>query len=249
MCKEELGEDAELDHIVCLANWGQDDITNVEFKCANCHLEKTEQERLSGYLRYNPLASTMNRDALEKFVMAPKPPQIVAGKVKEGDVGLDVRQCRTSALLNNQLSLPRFNLLDKPEPYNAAKTYDFYFVDAGKVGSDQELYERLPYTGPGWYWREAWSCPWFPKDKTTHGFRASSHCPSQLLSNAINDIVKCVSHIYFLSPDKDKICKQYVLALIGLWGKKYRYSWKVTKSISEDDRVGALFKSVPSTTN
>ena len=116
VCKEELGEDAELDHIVCLANWGQDDVSNVEFKCANCHLEKTEQERLSGYLRYNPLASTMNRDALEQFVMAPKPPQIVAGKVKEDDVGLDVRQCRTSALLNNQLSLPRFNLLDTPEP-------------------------------------------------------------------------------------------------------------------------------------
>ena len=58
----------------------------------------------------------------------------------------------------------------------------------------------------------------------------------------------CVACI-FLSPDKDKICKQYVLALIGLWGKTYRYSWKVTKSVSEDDRVGALFKSVPSTKN
>ena len=76
VCKEELGENAELDHIVCLANWGQDDISNVEFKCANCHLEKTEQERLSGYLRFNPLASTLNRDSLEQFVMAPKPPQI-----------------------------------------------------------------------------------------------------------------------------------------------------------------------------
>ena len=69
-----------------------------------------------------------------------------------------------------------FVLFDKPEPYNPAKTYDFYFVDAGIINSQEELYERLPYTGPGWYWREAWDCPWFPQDKTTHGLRASSHC-------------------------------------------------------------------------
>ena len=85
-CKEELGSDAELDHITCLAKWNTDDTTNVEFKCQLCHLEKTEQERLSGNLRSNRLASVMSRDLLEQFAMAPKRPRLVAGNVKEGDL-------------------------------------------------------------------------------------------------------------------------------------------------------------------
>ena len=244
-CKEELASDAELDHITCLAKWGNDDTSNVEFKCQLCHLEKTEQERLSGNLKSNPLASTMSRDLLEEFTMAPKPPQLFVGQVKEGDLGLDVIACRTSALYSTSLPLPRFNLLDKPETYDPAKAYDFYFVDAGVVGNQQELYERLPYTGPGWYWREAWDCPWFPQDKTTHGLRASEHCPPSLLNTAIEFVMDCVDGTYHLEADKNKIYKRYILALIGLWGKRYQYSWRVAKSISEDDRLGALFKSIP----
>ena len=242
-CKDELTSDAELDHITCLAKWGNDDITNVEYKCQLCHLEKTEQERLSGNLRSNPLASTMSRDLLEQFAMAPKRPQLLAGQVKEGDLGLDVKQCRTHALKSNTAPLPRFNLLDKPEPYDPAKEYDFYYVDDGVVSNQQELYERLPYTGPGWYWREAWK--YLPKDKTTHGLKASEHCPPSLLSTAMDFLVSCVHKVFWLEPNKEAIQKQYILALIGLWGKRYQYSWRVTKSVSEDDRLGALFKSVP----
>ena len=40
------------------------------------------------------------------------------------------------------------------------------------------------------------------------------------------------------------MCKKYVLTLIGLWGKRYQHTWRVTTSRSEDDRLGALFKSV-----
>jgi hypothetical protein len=185
----------------------------------------------------------MSRDLLEQFHMAPKPPQLFVGRVKEGDLGLDVVQCRTHALKSNNGALPRFNLLDKPEPYDPATEYDFYYVDAGFIRTQQELYERLPYTGPGWYWREAWK--YLPKDKTTYGLKASEHCPSTLMSNAIDFLSSCVNTVLCLDPNKDKICKQYILALIGLWGKRYQYSWRVTKSVSEDDRLGALFKSVP----
>ena len=149
-CGEELGTDAELDHVKALAKWGKDDISNVEFKCRLCHLEKTEQERLGGNLRTNPLAFTMSRDLLEQFVMAPKPPQLMVGKVKEGDLGLDVDLCRTTALVNNYEPLPKFSLLDKPEPYVPGQEYDFYYSDAGSMRSSEKLYERLPYTGLGW---------------------------------------------------------------------------------------------------
>ena len=79
------------------------------------------------------MASVMSRDLLEQFVMAPMPPQLCVGHVKEGDFGLDVIGCRTCAIYNNSLPLPRFNLFDKPELFNYAKTNDFYYVDAREV--------------------------------------------------------------------------------------------------------------------
>ena len=105
----------------------------------------------------------MNRDTLEQFQMAPKPPQLIAGQVKEGDLGLDVVLCRTYALYNTQLPLPKFNILDKPELYDAAKNYNFYFVGTGPVANEPERCERHPYTSLNLYWREAGRCPWFPK--------------------------------------------------------------------------------------
>ena len=150
-CGEELGDSPELDHIQPLAQGGSDSIDIVEFKCSTCHLTKTELERLGGMSRHNPLASVMSRDLLEQFTMSPTPPQLLVGKVKEGDLGLDVIACRRSAIYNNNLRLPRFNLLDKPQVFDPRETYHYYYVDAGQVTTVEELYERLPYTGPGWH--------------------------------------------------------------------------------------------------
>ena len=128
--------------------------------------------------------------------MSPKPRQLMIGKVREGGLGLDVVGCRMYGLGSNGSPLPRFNLLDKPESYDASKTYHFYYVDAGVVTTAEELYDRLPYTGPGWYWRAAWDMPGFPKDKTTHGLRASEACPPELLADAFELIVDCVETVY-----------------------------------------------------
>ena len=163
VCKDELGEFPKRDHVKSLAKWGSDDVDNVEFKCPTCHLDKTERERRAGNSKFNPLASVMSRDPSEQFLMAPKPRQLMVGKVKEGDLGLDVVGCRMYGLGNNGSPLPRFNLLDKPESYDASKKYHFYYVDAGVVTTAEELYDRLPYTGPGWYWRAAWDMPGFLK--------------------------------------------------------------------------------------
>ena len=87
--------------------------------------------------------------------------------------------------------------------------------------------------------------PGFPKDKTTHGLRASEACPPELLNGAFELILDCVETVYpsaFYNPRT--ICKQYILSLIGLWGRRYQYSWRVATSQSEDDRLGPLFKSV-----
>ena len=86
--------------------------------------------------------------------------------------------------------------------------------------------------------------PWFPKDKTTRGIWASESCPPELLPDAFDLISECVEQAYYLEPDREQMCKKYVLTLIGLWGKRYQHTWRVTTSRSEDDRLGALFKSV-----
>ena len=145
------------------------------------------------------------------------------------------------------LGLPRFNLLDKPQAFDPLETYHYYYVDAGQVTTVEELYERLPYTGWGWYWRHAWAWPYFLRGKTTHGLKASEECPSGLLEDAINLIGECVETAYPLVIDavKRQARKRYVLALIGLWGAKYQYSWLVATSKTEDDRLGALFKTAP----
>ena len=86
-CGQKLGDNPEKDHLRYLARWGIDTIDNIELNCEVCHLAKTEQERLCGISRYNPLASVMSRDLLEQFVMAPMPPQLCVGHVTEGDPG------------------------------------------------------------------------------------------------------------------------------------------------------------------
>ena len=99
----------------------------------------------------------MSRDVLEEFVMAPKPRPLIAGNVTTGDRGFDVISCRKVALINNNSPLPRFTLLGKTEPFDVAQKYDFYYVDTGPVNKSKELFDRLPYSGPGWYWRDVWN--------------------------------------------------------------------------------------------
>ena len=49
-----------------------------------------------------------------------------------------------------------------------------------------------------------------------------------------------------LETEKVKLdaCKRFALSLIGFWGQKYQYSWRVATSNTEDDRLGTLFKKV-----
>ena len=112
VCTGDLGDPPELDHVVPLASGGADDITNVKYKCHTCHLEKTEQERLAGFTRHNPVASVMSRDLLEHFHLAAKPPQIVCGDVPKGSWGIDVVSCRRQAYALNGHDHPRFNFFD-----------------------------------------------------------------------------------------------------------------------------------------
>ena len=88
----------EVDHVTPLVAGGADALDNMCGRCAICHLERTEQQRLMGLSRRIPVESTLSTDLLELFQMAPKPPQITYGDgVVEGTRGLDVRSCRRKA--------------------------------------------------------------------------------------------------------------------------------------------------------
>ena len=110
---------------------------------------------------------------LELFQMAPKPPQLVCGKFNIGAVGIDVVKCRRKALTENQFPLPRFNVQDKWEDWDIdSPDADFYYVDDGPVSND-DLPLRLPYHGPGVYWKFAWREDGFPRGKTQKYLKAS----------------------------------------------------------------------------
>ena len=66
------------------------------------------------------------------------------------------------------------------------------------------------------------------------------------MSDALELIWDCVDKAYFLETEsvQREARNRAALALLGLWGKRYQYSWRVTTSKTEDDRLGALFKTI-----
>ena len=178
---------------------------------------------------------------LELFQAAPKPFPIICGNVIEGAKGFDVRRCRRRALEETE-DLPKFGLLDKWEKYDPEKEYDFYYVDAGPL---TDVFFQLPYRGPGIYWKVAWrELEEEVREKTEWATVASEHIKGDVLKSAFAEIERCVRSSYVLEPEEkaEAQVKLAILGIIGLWGKTYQYSWRVTKALNEDDRLGSIFK-------
>ena len=109
--------------------------------------------------------------------------------------------CRRQAYALNGLNLPRFNLLDRVEEVrDPKKEYSFFYVDDGPVNTQEQLVERLPYTGPGWYWYAAWETPNFPQHKTTKYLAASECIPPEIMDTAFGFVEKCFREAHCLDP-------------------------------------------------
>jgi len=61
MCNAKVSKGKfHLDHIVALANGGNNEITNIQVLCSPCHLQKTKYEKEEGYVKLVPTESSFN---------------------------------------------------------------------------------------------------------------------------------------------------------------------------------------------
>ena len=139
--------------------------------------------------------------------------------------------------------IPIIGLLDKWEDFDPSTEYDFYYVDDGEV-PQEDLVWRLPYQGPGLYWKGAWREEVFPRENTMKAVFASKHAPASIFKEPFAYIQICVQEAYSLEQDYvvNEQVKKALISFTGLLGKRYHYTWKFTISHSVDDRMGAIFK-------
>jgi hypothetical protein len=144
-CSVKLDNRAHLDHKKPLHEGGSNELDNLQYLCRECHESKTQMEELARGSRYHPLLSFMSPKMYETYCKMPKPmelsgrwadPRWVDPKYEQVKC-LDVKGCRSNALLEYQYGLPTFSPLDDWEEYLAEDgcpnrpldSYDFLYVN------------------------------------------------------------------------------------------------------------------------
>ena len=97
---------------------------------------------------YKTLYLQLNRDVLEGFLDAPKPPQCVFVDGKRW-IEVDVVGCRTNCLRNYPYDIPVAHITDDIQPASRSARFDFAFIDAGEPHDDP--LEATLYWGKAWY--------------------------------------------------------------------------------------------------
>ena len=125
---------------------------NLQLLCAaGCHAAKTAADTHCMVEDGFPLLSRFSLEAHGAFVMAQKPPQLVAdlNAPKAGEcINVDVFRCRYSSFVEgNEHELPIFSPIDEILPAREGELGDFTWVAMGSVKS---MRKSLPYWGPGW---------------------------------------------------------------------------------------------------
>ena len=136
--------------------------------------------------------------------------------------------------------MPLFSPLDEPERFDADRLpkLDFVFVDAGEESN-------LPYTGARWYAAEV--VQYMLEIKTIQlehcvaGLEASRHLSPRLLEEYLEIIRQCWKETVYNKEGEDgrfraeKVSKQAILSLLGLWNATEQYAWKKTRSTYQSD--------------
>ena len=262
-CGTKLDKRSHLDHKQPLHEGGSNEPENLQYLCRECHETKTQQEEMARGASYHPLQSSMSPHMYETFCKMPKPLALSGrwGALKQGQESVrcvDVRGCRTNALLEYQWDLPTFSPLDDWEEYldeegvprRPLDQYDFFYVDIPDVDlcdpSTADFY--FPYTGARAYClgsvdymlRKGIIC----NDNIVYAVRASRHLSPARLDEAfktIDEAIKKVSviitktDVYQLDRDFPKLLR---LGWIGLCQVTERLEWHVVKSMYVSDAPG-----------
>jgi hypothetical protein len=110
-CGTSLDKRSQLDHRKPLHEGGSNEPENLQYLCRERHESKTQLEELARGSNFHPLMSSMSPRMYETFCQMPKP-MVLSGRwatlfPKEEEVRcLDVKGCRTNALVEYQWGLP-----------------------------------------------------------------------------------------------------------------------------------------------
>ena len=140
-CEKEVNiKSFHLDHIKALGNGGTNETENIQILCIPCHLDKTNCERESGYVKLNDTESSFNNETREIFnsnqygsfafvdnYLDKKPKKYIDNKI----YSLDLNKCRRNNMLHNKEDYPVFTVLDKVEEYVETEKIKpgLYFVE------------------------------------------------------------------------------------------------------------------------
>ena len=153
ICKLECKK-YQYDHIIALANGGNNEMENLQALCIDCHKEKTLMENEMGYKKNDSLESCFNEEVMNKIINTPhfktyqfvecvKPNDNQTDEFKHNIFKHDIKKCRRNIGLNCEYKFPVYSVMDTPAIYNGEDIKcGFYYIDTSNA---------YPFRGSGWY--------------------------------------------------------------------------------------------------
>jgi 5-methylcytosine-specific restriction endonuclease McrA len=221
LCKEELNEKFEIDHIRPLSNGGTNEKENLQALCKSCHQDKTKTEhnncdhfKVRDYVSnynieaYNAIKSKFfSKVQFSEFLLSENEIEKLQSKYKM--YSIDDNKCRRNLLINYHFEFPVYSCLDNIEKFDGKLTTGFYYLE--------NVSKTLPFRGNGFY-----------------SFPFIVYCLKNRLMNFKNikyqykpsfklpkDYFKpFVQFILNITEDKDSQ-KLLINSLVGLFGRRY----------------------------
>jgi 5-methylcytosine-specific restriction protein A len=153
-CKKGIKKHFEIDHIMPLAQGGNNDIKNLQILCKGCHQEKTRNEHEAGaynnkldtFSSFNcEVLAVMNSDFSKSFAFI----ETIGENPYFGpDINVpvyyfDINKCRSNILRFSRFDFCLFTVMDKIEPYRNQHGAGVYYIESSNY---------FPLRGNGWYY-------------------------------------------------------------------------------------------------
>jgi hypothetical protein len=149
--KKVESKDFEIDHILALANGGNNELCNLQILCKGCHRIKTKDEQEQGYFKSSETESSFNSITKSIFdsslcgsyafiesICDKIPKKMIDNKI----FSIDINKCRKNILYYQQYNYPLFTVMDKPTEYKGQTGAGLYYVETAQY---------FPFRGYGWY--------------------------------------------------------------------------------------------------
>ena len=149
-CKSDITKKYQIDHIKPLAAGGNNDISNLQALCIECHFEKTKEEQDNGeYVKIDETKSSFCNKTLDIIKSDLYKRWAFVENIETGiDTKyniikyIDLNKTRKNILFYSKYDLPVYSVMDEPKPFSGKIQTGFYYIET-------ESY--YPLRGNGWY--------------------------------------------------------------------------------------------------